>query len=261
MRLRRWFAVACAAFCVWLGAAAAAADLTQGAAGVVVEVVDGDTLVLDDGTRVRLVGIMAPKLPLGRPGFRTEPLAAQAKAALAELTLGRRLTLSYGGRRLDRYGRALAHLHDESGTWIQGEMLRRGLARVYTFADNRAQITEMLEAEAEARAGPRGVWALEEFRVIDVPGTVARIGSYQVVEGRVLAAAIVGRRGYLNFGADYRDDFTISIAPRDVTTFRRAGVDLLAFEGRRVRVRGWLKSLNGPMIDVTHPEQIEVLDD
>ena len=81
-----------------------------------------------------------------------------------------------------------------------------------------------------------------------------------MVEGRVLDAAVVGRRGYLNFGEDYRDNFTISIAPRDVTTFRRAGIDILTLEGRRMRVRGWLKSLNGPMIDATHFEQIEVLD-
>ena len=250
-----------AAIILWASGAAIGAELTRGGAGVAVEIVDGDTLVLDDGTRVRLVGIMAPKLPLGRAGFRTEPLAEQAKAALAELTLGRRLTLSYGGRRVDRYGRALAHLHDESGAWIQGELLRRGLARVYTFADNRAVIGEMLAFEAEARLDRRGVWARDDFRIIEVAETPDRLGSYQVVEGRVVDAAIVGRRAYLNFGADYRDDFTISIAPRDVTTFRRAGVDPLSFGGRRVRVRGWLKSFNGPMIDVTHPEQIEVLDD
>ena len=41
----------------------------------------------------------------------------------------------------------------------------------------------------------------------------------------------------------------------------REGFDLAAYDGRRVRVRGWLKSLNGPMIEVTHPEQIEVLEE
>jgi hypothetical protein len=232
---------------LWPLAAAASGELTR-----------SDALVLDDETRVRLVGIMAPKLPLGHPGFRIEPLVEQAKSALAELILGRRLTLSYGGRRVDRYGRTLAHLQDESGAWIQGEMMRRGLARVHSFADNRAAIGEMLAFEAEARAAGRGVWALEDFRVIGVADTAAHIGAYQVVEGRVLDAAVIGRRGYLNFGEDYGDDFTISIAPRDVTTFRRIGIDILTLEGRRVRVRGWLKSFNGPMIDVIHPEQIEV---
>ena len=88
-----------------------------------VEVIDGDTLVLADGSEVRLVGIQAPKLPLGRADFVAQPLAEEAKAALAAMTLGRTVALSYGGQRIDRWGRRLAHLHDESGRWIQGELL------------------------------------------------------------------------------------------------------------------------------------------
>ena len=50
-----------------------------------------------------------------------------------------------------------------------------------------------------------------------------------------------------------------TIAPRDRLLFEREGIDLEALEGRVVRVRGWVESWNGPMIKVTHPEQIEVL--
>ena len=64
--------------------------------------------------------------------------------ALEELAQYRRPTFSFGGQHLDQHGRLLAHLHDESGTLIQGEMLRLGLARVYSFPDNRARIPEML---------------------------------------------------------------------------------------------------------------------
>jgi hypothetical protein len=42
--------------------------------------------------------------------------------------------------------------------------------------------------------------------------------------------------------------------------FRGAGVDPAGLDGRRIRVRGWLRSRNGPMIEATHPEQIELLD-
>lgn len=65
---------------------------------------------------------------------------------------------------------------------------------------------------------------------------------------------------YLNFGADWRTDFTITIAARDLKLFEQAGLDLFALEGRTVRVRGWLDSYNGPAIEADHPEQIEVLD-
>ncbi|MCH8111490.1 MAG: thermonuclease family protein [Proteobacteria bacterium] len=243
------------------GGAWAEEPLAKGGSGVVREVVDGDTLVLEDGTTVRLVGIMTPKLPLGRRGFPTEPLARDAKAALEDLTLGRRVTLSYGGRRTDRYGRALAHLRDEDGLWIQGELLRRGLARVYTFSDNTARSARMLALEDETRRAGGGVWTLDYYHVLTPEETGSAIGTFQLVEGRVVDAAKVRGRAYLNFGPDYRSDFTITISPKDMRTFRRAGVDPTAFEGRRVRVRGWLTSLNGPMIEVTHPEQIEVLEE
>ena len=235
--------------------------LSGGGSGIVREVVDGDTLVLEDGTTVRLVGIQTPKLPLGRPGIPTQPLARETKAALEALVLGRRVTLSYGGRRLDRYGRALAHLEGEDGLWIQGELLRRGLARVYTFNDNRALSETMLALEEDARQAARGIWALDYYAVREIVETGGLIGSYQLVEGRIVAADRVRGRAYLNFGPDYRTDFTITISPRDMRVFKRADVDPTALDGRRIRVRGWLKSLNGPMIEVTHPEQIEVLEE
>ena len=65
-------------------------------------------------------------------------------------------------------------------------------------------------------------------------------------------------RLYLNFGPDYRTDFTIAIARRDLKLFGR-DFDGKALEGKTLRVRGWLKSVNGPMIEATHPEQIEMV--
>ena len=102
----------------------------------VVEVVDGDTVVLDDGQELRLVGIQAPKQPLGRPGFQAWPMADEAQRTLAELALGRRITLAAAGARQDRHSRILAHAERDDGLWLQGALLLRGMARVYTFPDN-----------------------------------------------------------------------------------------------------------------------------
>jgi endonuclease YncB( thermonuclease family) len=227
--------------------------------GVALEIIDGDTLVLQGGVQVRLVGIQAPKLPLGRRGFTAWPLAEQAKAALSRLTLGRTLELSYVGRRIDRHGRLLAHLNDGAGHWIQGALLAAGMARVYTFADNRGRAAEMLALERQARSARRGIWSHSFYRVLDTSEASRFIDTFQLVEGRVLDTAVVRRRGYLNFGRDWRRDFTVSIAPGSLRRFKSAGRRLERYRGRRVRVRGWLKSYNGPMIEATHPEQIEVL--
>jgi micrococcal nuclease len=231
------------------------------ASGTVHSIVDGDTLVLKDGVEVRLVGLQAPKLPLGRTGFRAWPLAEEAKAALEELALGKTLRLSYGGLRIDRHGRLLAHLHDADGRWIQGEMLARGMARVYSFADNRARVPEMLALETAARAQRRGIWAHPFYRIRGTdPDELKRdIGTFQLVEGIVLSAAVVRNRGYLNFGPDWKTDFTITISPRDMRRFRAEDMAIDGLKGHRVRVRGWIGSHNGPVIDATHPEQIELL--
>jgi micrococcal nuclease len=131
--------------------------LTKADWAVAVSVVDGDTLVLDDWRQVRLVGVQAPKLPLGRKNFKTWPLGEASKKALERLALGKRLQLSYGGSRIDRYNRALAHLHDRDGVWIQGALLRDGMARVYSFADNRAVVATMLALERAARRERKGI--------------------------------------------------------------------------------------------------------
>lgn len=239
------------------GPAAADADAETGRA---VEIVDGDTLVLADGRQVRLVGIQAPKLPLGRPGFAPWPLGEAAKQALADLALGKTLTLTYGGARRDRYGRTLAHLRDGDGVWIQGALLERGMARVYSFADNRARVADMLAREAAARAAGRGIWA-DPFYAVRAAETVHRhIGGFELVEGRVRDAALVRGRVYLNFGADWRTDFTVALDPAARRLFAAAGRDPLTLDGKRIRVRGWIKSYNGPMIEATHPEQVEVLE-
>src|SRR5919106_1617363 len=171
----------------------------------VVSVIDGDTVVLADGREVRLVGMQAPKLPLGRPNFTSWPLADQAKAALAELILGRMVTLKYGGRRLDRHGRLLAHLFDEGGEWIQGLMLENGLARVYTFADNRALASEMLSLEQSAREAGRGIWGNPFYAVRTSEQAAGDIGTFQLVADRVMDVAEVRGRTYVNFGDDWRD--------------------------------------------------------
>ena len=233
--------------------------------GTVVEVTDGDTVVLDSGLVVRLIGTQAPKLPLGREGFPTWPLAPEAKAALETLALNRPVRLGYGGEEVDRYERALAHLFvkgPEGEQWAQQAMIAQGLARVYSFPDNRACLDLLLAAEGRARAAGLGIWSDPYYsvRAADRPeDLLARAGHYELVEGRVLLADRSGGRVYLNFGRFWKQDFTAVIEASALRLFAEDGFDPLALEGALVRIRGWVDDRDGPRIEVTHPEQIEVL--
>ncbi len=227
----------------------------------VTEIVDGDTVLLDNGREVRLVGLQAPKLALGRRHFQEWPLATEARDALGELVNGQAVTLYFGGREEDRHGRILAHLFLDDGRWVQGEMLAQGLARVYSFPDNRACIADMLAKEREARDQGVGIWSLAYYaiRAASPPEALLALeDSFQLVEGRVREVARVRNRVFLNFGENWRDDFTLVISGPDR---RRFPADMESWVGRDVRVRGWIDAYNGPEIRLTHPEQLEWLGD
>ena len=234
--------------------------------GLVTQVTDGDTVVLDSGRVVRMIGTQAPKLPLGRDGFAPWPLAPEAKAELERLALNKQVSLGFGGEEIDRYDRALAHLFVEDGEgtpiWAQLHMVQQGLARVYSFPDNRQCLDQLFAGEARARVERLGIWADPYYsvRAADRPSQLLeRAGNYELVEGRVLLADRSGSRVYLNFGRFWMEDFTVVIEAPALRLFNQDGLDPLTLDGALVRVRGWVDDRDGPRIEVTHPEQIEVL--
>ena len=244
---------------------APACTLPQGPARAVVSVIDGDTLLLDDQSKLRLVGALAPTPPTPEMATANWPPAAAAKLALERLVANQSLLLEFGGRKTDRYGTQLAQAFvvNETGEfWLQGHMVEEGLARAYSFPDNHGCAAELVELEAAARVLGRGLWANAAYAVRDATNTrdlLRYLGSYQLVEGVLADVAASKGRVYLNFGADWRTDFTASLEPRDRQKFDKAKIDLAALKGKRIRVRGWIESANGPSIRVTHPEQIEIL--
>ena len=123
---------------------------------LVTQVIDGDTLVLAGGARVRVLGIDAPEMEKeGRPA---EFLAHKAKAALAALTLNRQVRLEYDQLRYDHYGRLLAYLFLPDQTFVNAELVRQGLARVYFHNPNNRYREIFLAAQREALEARRGVW-------------------------------------------------------------------------------------------------------
>ena len=125
-------------------------------AALVVQVVDGDTVVLAGGLKVRVLGIDAPEIE--KDGCPADFLAHQAKAALTELTLNRTVGLSYDRLRYDHYGRLLAYLWLSDQTLVNAELVRLGMARVYFIAPNLRYREVLLAAQQEAIQAQRGVW-------------------------------------------------------------------------------------------------------
>ncbi len=116
-------------------------------------VVDGDTVVLTDGRRVRLVGINTPEKKTH------DALAAEAEAALKELVDGQEITLEFDRERVDQYKRTLAYVF-KGELFVNGEIIRRGLAYCYTWEPNVAHRDEFISFQRDARAAGRGLWGL-----------------------------------------------------------------------------------------------------
>ena len=237
-----------------------------GETGRVARIIDGDSfiLALSNGSElsVRLSAIQAPRT--SQRAARAWPYAPEARAGLSALIKGRNVRLYYGGDRRDRFGRAVAQVYtvdqnDQPDLWVQGEMVRLGLARVYSWKGELADLSALYGLETEARDRNRGLWTSSYYAVRKPdPDPLAQyVDSLQIVEGIVTSTADVRGRIYLNFGADYKTDFTIAIAKKNVKRF--ASVDPLSLSGARLRVRGWVEMINGPMIWVDHPGRLEIL--
>ena len=226
--------------------------LTKGDLAVAVLAIDGDTVLLEDGRKVRLLGIQTAEI-----GPEETFGATQAQTALNQLIKGQTVQMYHDGAAQDRHGRVLAHLFREDGLWVQGELVALGWARVYTFPDNATAAPALLGREQTARDAGNGLWSnpLYRMRRAAVPDEITP-DTYQLVEGRVVDVARVRDWTFLNFGDDWRTDFT-AVVPKTAT---KRFDDLTALKGQRVRVRGWIVWRNGPSVTLDHPAQLERLE-
>ncbi|MEX0715065.1 MAG: thermonuclease family protein [Planctomycetaceae bacterium] len=123
-------------------------------------VVDGDTLLLEQGHRVRLIGVDAPETK--HPSLPPEPFGAEASEFTRRLVEGRMVRLGFDRERRDRYRRILAYVYVED-VFVNEELIRAGWSPAVTRFPYSAAMKRRFEAaEAEARAAGRGMWAAEE---------------------------------------------------------------------------------------------------
>lgn len=216
----------------------------------VAEVLDGDTVELADERRLRLIGIDAPELPRrGRPG---EPGATAAREALQDLLNGADLRLEPGETAHDHYDRLLGYLHDAQSHDIGEEMLRAGFAVVSLHEDNARRANAYFDAEAEARAARRGLWAMPALQPLSAHEASAHRNSYRQLDGRVTSARAGSGSAALRLEGGLR--LSIDEAARG----RFSGEALRALQGMTVRVRGVIRQRDGaPLIHLRHPSQIE----
>lgn len=141
----------------------------------VTRVVDGDTLKLSNGERVRLAGIDTPETyysdKLLRDARRSvsditkiQSLGREASRFTKKLALGKKVRLEFDVDKRDKYGRLLAYVYLDDGTFVNARILEEGFGQLLTIAPNVKYSEYFLKLERTAREENKGLWARDDYR-------------------------------------------------------------------------------------------------
>ncbi|MFQ5487607.1 MAG: thermonuclease family protein [Gammaproteobacteria bacterium] len=214
-------------------------------------VYDGDTVELEDGRRLRLIGLNTPEL--GRDGKAPEPLAVAARDALRQLLdESPRIGLRYDRERRDRYGRTLAHLFLADRRSVNAWLIRQGYAAVVVVPPNVWHQACYQRSEALARRQGRGIWRLDYFRPL-AADSLQGITGFRFIRGRVAQVGESRRSIWL----DLEGGAALRIARKDLVYF--PDFDSGRYRGRRIVARGWIYRYRGrPTLQIRHPYSLRL---
>ena len=140
-----------------LPASAARPQVREGAWVEVRRIVDGDTVVLANGERVRYIGVDTPELH--HPRKPVQYYAREAAEFNRRLVERQPVRLEFDVERRDRYGRTLAYLFLQDGTFVNAELVRQGYAQLLTIPPNVKYVDLFTKLQKEAREAGRGLWS------------------------------------------------------------------------------------------------------
>lgn len=194
---------------------------------------DGDTVHLDDGRKLRLLGINTPEL--ARDNRPEQAYAQQARAYLVGVLSSHenRIALVYGKERHDRHQRTLAHLFSPDGENIQALLLQQGLAAAITHPPSVRYAQCYARQEKIARCAGSGIWSDPQYAVTPANKLTAENMGFVRVSGTIDHVRQSGGGVWL-----YMSELMMRIGDTDLAYFDP--IDLPALVGSKVTVRGWL---------------------
>ena len=215
--------------------------------------IDGDTIVVEPDERIRYIGIDTPELG--------EPFFEQATGLQNKLVLGSRVRIDACREEpRDDYGRTLAFVR-KGNVDIGEQLVRQGLARTLLMGPcGRAVARGYRSLERGAFRAGLGIWSLQNPRRVGHRDADRYIGLLMSVTGRVVDVHEGPKAFHLNFGKDFRTDFTAVIFRKDLSRLLREGLHpLKAYDGQFVEATGILKEYNGPEIIIESADQLVLL--
>ncbi len=242
----------------WGGADAQPIPTTLDPCGraVVDSATSGDRLILQDSGQIVLSAVKAPELWPDDSPYASWPYANEARAILEKLTAGKVVHFYCEGETTTMSGDRIAHVQLPNGNWLQHDLLMAGAVFVFPRAGHNTGLPSLYEAELSARSTKNGLW--NGMDILASAQDYIPSGWFKIVAGSVQSAKKVGKRVFLNFGGNWREDFTVEIPSPTLRQFDKTGLNPLAMENRQIEVRGWVTWKGGPHILLETPGQIRL---
>lgn len=117
---------------------------------------DGDTVVLNDGRKLRYLGINTPEIDYERQ--LGQPYAYVAKRFNRKLVDGKKIRLEFEQKKTDRYGRILAYAFLADGTFVNRQLLAKGYGYYYPSSRPGKYDDLLLKTQREAMSAKTGIW-------------------------------------------------------------------------------------------------------
>ena len=196
-------------------------------------VYDGDTVELEDGRKIRLLGINTPEIQ--HKDKMAEAGGEEAKTWLINKLQHAKVRLEFDVEKTDKYGRTLAYLFSENKEHINLSLVKAGLATVSIYPPNLLYANELLAAENKAEQDKLGIWQRPEYAAIPV-GNLTDAGhhGWSRLVGRVVDIHNTPKSVYLVFSSQ----FEARIERQWLSLFP----DVNDYLGKTVEVRGWLSN-------------------
>ena len=198
---------------------------------IVKKVYDGDTLLLDNGDKVRLLGVNTPEI---QSHFRQGQAGGDdARRWLETRLANRKLKLEADAEAKDHYGRLLAHVFSDSGEHINLALAEAGLAFVDIHPPNLKYAGPLCEAQQRAETAKRGVWGMPEYAAQPVQSVEQQhLQGFQRLFGTPIR--IHDTRAYRKLV--FSEYFEANIRKEHLPLFPA----IESYEGKRLEIRGWI---------------------
>ncbi len=214
-------------------------------------VYDGDTVVLEDGRKVRLLGINTPEVQ--HRDKMADAGGDEAKRWLIDKLQNTKVRLETDAEKTDKYHRTLAHLFTEKKEHINLQLVEAGLAEASIYPPNLLYVDELVKAQDQAEQSKLGIWQRPEYAPMPVSSlTEAGHTGWTRLVGKVVNIRTTRKSVYLEFS----DSFAARIESKWADLFP----DVNDYVGKNVEVRGWLNKNRGKFsMLIRHPSAIKRL--